>query len=207
MTYDFTYTKEASDAASSLVEGIFYNENDQTMVVDLNDSLYQYTGISEQVFSDFVAADSLGAHYNTVVKVNYGPADYLGNYDDLDWNRVAVNTKPTADVTSNDWTYSSDSINTTITAGPGQIYIANPPTQEVSLATPEVPSNPATGGIDDSVVEATFKVHFTLVGHDKKYKFDAESANSVEAAIDELNAYVSRLGARGVVSKVVVKFD
>lgn len=73
-------------------------------------------------------------------------------------------------------------------------------TKEFSLA-----SVPAPVKVDNS--GTTYDVHFTLDGYDKVYKYKGLKVGSVDEAIESLNDYVVRLGAKGKVVKVVVKFD
>ena len=195
---DFYYTKHFG-VSSSLVDDVYYNENENFVVIDLDDAMYKYDGVtSEDVTALVKGADydgSVGKQYNFVFKTKHGPGEYLGQWDDVDYDLTAPIAKTGGvpkDLT-NATTISGQTVTGTLSSVPA--------TKEFSLKTP--PALKVVTSEDDSV---SIRVHFRLDGSDEKYKYDAD-ATTVDEAVEELNKYVSRLKARGVVTKVVVKFE
>lgn len=218
----FDYTKEFV-VSSSLIDSVHFNENDGTVVLDVNDELYRYSGVNGQDVSALVRADSVGAHYNKVFKPTFGPAEHLGYWDDLEPNLVPVekdqsvpttpkglylvdgSEAPEVDAPTKE--YSLSVFDNTVSGAPLRVVEGSDeePTKEYSLSfedeAPEVSAAEGIEGVREIVV------HFTLDSFDRKFKFTAEGATSVEGAIEELNDYVSKMRATGRVRKVVVKFD
>ncbi len=229
MTDIFAYTKEFS-VSSSLIDSAWYNENDETLVLDVDDELYRYSGVPGEAVSALVRGGdtgSVGAHYNRVFKKAFGPGEHLGFWDTVEpvWVHVIKNTptpttpKGLVDISFNDVVdavdnyldsqaptkeFSLNSEPTVVKFDPPLVVDVSEPTREFALSFDEgAPSVAEVEGLDN--VKAIV-VHFTLSG-DKVYKYKARTSHNVEDAIEELNDYVSLVGAKGRVRKVVVKFD
>ena len=56
---------------SSFINGAWYDEDEEYMVIKLNDTYYHYSGIPESVWKKFKIADSFGVFYNESIKGNY----------------------------------------------------------------------------------------------------------------------------------------
>lgn len=197
---DFTYTREFN-VSSSLVEGVFYNANDNYVVLDLNDNFYRYNDVSEDDVTNLITASSVGSYYNLDFKHKFGPGEYVGHWDDVDYDYEPV--LHGTGTTPKDFT-SADKVEPT-----KEFSLQNPAvasavdstkTNEYSLA--EIPQpNAAT------VSNAVSTVFFTLDGTgDKVFEF-ASNKESLDDAVQEVNQYVSRLNAHGKVVKVVFEFE
>lgn len=93
---NFEYTK-AYETASSFVDVVYVNENDDYVVVELTNDFYKYKGVPAYAVSNLVGAGSVGTHYNTVFKPAYGPGEHLGEWLEVDEVQVPLN-KPAGDV-------------------------------------------------------------------------------------------------------------
>lgn len=199
------YTKSFS-VSSTLVDGIYFNENENYVIIDLNDELYKYDNVTADDVAALVRGDagSVGAYYNKYFKAKFGPGTHLGEWDDWDLESVPVNketpgtpkdlTNLNVDAFAPTKEYSLADISTPITNGVS--------TKEYSLA--EIPS---TNGVDAGNEGTTTTVYFTLDGVEGKvFEFNASAVDTYDA-VDELNEYVSRIGTRGKVRKVVVEFS
>jgi hypothetical protein len=194
------YTKKF-DVVSSVIEGVYFNENDNTVVLDVNDTLYKYDNVGGLDVGALAVADSVGAYYNQTFKKKFGPAEQLGDYDEFDFVQVAVDKETATAGVAKDLTDNTKEYSLSL-PDPEPVVLDDPSvTKEFSLSfdeiAPEVPA-PLEG-----VKKIT--VHFTLDGYDRVYKYVA-NALTVEDSIEQLHHYVSALGARGKVKKVVVKF-
>lgn len=220
------YTKsydEDYDFTSSLVQSVRYNENDSSVAIELNDNYYRYTNVPLDAVEDLVNADSVGVHYNTVFKRTYGPGENLGPWYDVRLNEVPATAyvgkdfesapvgKDFITISGEGVTLSSDG-SATFTNEPTREYSlttpsaasADSPTKEYSLKTPEPePLDETLWGSDETVKSTVF---FTIDGGEKIYEFASEQTDLVDA-IAEVNDYVSVLGAKGKVVRVVFDFE
>jgi hypothetical protein len=90
MSEVFEFTKEYLDVESSVIDEVYFNENDNTAVLDVNDWLYLYSNVQASDIGDLLNSDSVGAYYNQVFKEKFGPAEKLGHYTDWDGVNVPV---------------------------------------------------------------------------------------------------------------------
>lgn len=98
MYEEFKYTHKNDSTDSSLVDGIYYNENTNELAVDLNNQIYVYDGVPTTVYEVFSKAHSKGRFYGQNIKRNYGPSTFLGVYEDVDFLRSTAT--PAADMSS-----------------------------------------------------------------------------------------------------------
>lgn len=235
----FEFTKEF-DVSSSLIDSVYFNENDKTVVLDVNDELYRYSNVSEGDVSALVRGGtgslrdgSVGAYYNRTFKTTFGPGEHLGYYEDFDPEQVSVRKdqsvpttpKGLVDAPTLSVVRGENSRDSVLTVAPGGFVSApaDEPTKEFSLSVfdntvsgaPVAVSDEPTKEFALTVVEddaapvregVSVTVHFRLEDSDKKYKYKAE-ASDVYDAIEELNQYMLKVGARGDVVKVVTKFE
>lgn len=207
----FNYTK-AYQVSSSIIEGAYFNENDNSVVLDVSNTLYRYSGVTESDVATLVYGGddgSVGGYYNSSFKKEFGPADKLGYWYDLVAKRVEVDkaqTTPTTPkglfTTDDTVVISNETKEYSLNSEPTEHTepsegVSDEPTKEFSLNLDAVDSS------DEDEVKIT--VHFTLDEYDKKFKFVANSDDPY-AAVDELRAHVNSFGATGKVSKVVIKF-
>ncbi len=87
---DNEYTKEFSGFSSSLIDEVLFNENDDTVILDVNDWMYRYSGVKHVDVADLVSADSVGGYYNTYFKEKFGPGEKLGFYSEVEVILVPV---------------------------------------------------------------------------------------------------------------------
>ena len=183
-----TYT-EYHEPNSSLVEGVYYNENTKELTVDLNDEIYRYTNVPKETVRAFVEGrgygGSAGKFYTPEIKRKFGPGEYVGYYSAVEFDPVKVLTAATVG-TPKDLTYAPDAKVTDNTGNhlsltPGDLRVATP--QDVRLAR--------------------YDVQFIVNGQEKNYTLTSTSV--AQAAIE-----VTSLGdALGLSFEVVgvVKFD
>jgi len=231
MTFDFTYTQHYG-VNSSWVDDVYYNANERYAVIDLDDNMYRYDNVSKDDVEALVKAPSVGAYYNTQFKHAFGPGTYLGNWNSVDYDvveevkdtiNVGNSTGPTLTVqagqiylaggqpVANDFNTPPVTKEFSLKANPNKerygdgepMYVQADSTKEYSLKTPEPEVKLESNDFNDTTVST---VYFTLDDYDKVYEYRSDKL-SVEGAIEEVNAYVSRLGGRGKVVKVVFEFE
>jgi hypothetical protein len=57
--------------SSSFVNGLWYDQSNQYMIILLNDTYYHYCGLPATEWKNFKNADSYGTYYNQRIKGNY----------------------------------------------------------------------------------------------------------------------------------------
>lgn len=180
----FTYTKEYG-VSSSLIDSVYYDQNEREVLLDVDNSLYLYSGVSPEDVEALVSGDetgSVGAYYNKSWKGKFH-SEYVGYWDEVEYREVDVK-QPYA----------------TVSVSPAEVVSVPRSTREYSLQPiPERPSVTVSDG-------AKAVVSFTLDGIEGK-EFNYEAATSdVNSAVEELHNYVSRIGTTGKVKRVVVEF-
>lgn len=203
----FEYTR-LTEPDSSLVEGVYYNENNNAVALDLNDDVYVYRGVSREQHDALVGADSVGAYYNTYFKKQFGPAEYLGSYWAVELDIIEVEPKteknltyaPNAKVTTVDNDGSGDLAPTTEhSLGNSTLTVQDAPTNEHSLA-------PLSEQAREADVDWKTEVFFTIDGFHREYTFDADTSDAAEA-VQALSDHLSAFGASGKVRRVVISFE
>lgn len=186
MTVQVDYTKSFEVINdSSLVDGVFYNHNDNTVTFDLNDRLYRYSNVSETDALKVAEADSAGREYQ-VFKRKFGPGEYLGEYDDVNWTKV--DQKPTFTLSSGGGTFSGQTYTGTVNSNVVQL---NVPTQKVNK----------------------FKVGFVVVedngfqGSVSEIKYHTLLAASLADAVSKVEELAKMLDLVFKVKEVTVYFD
>lgn len=187
---NFEYTK-TFDVDSSLIDEVFYNANDNTVVLDVNNEMYRYSNVTLQAVEDLVNGKgyngSVGAHYNSLFKKTYGPGEDLGGWYVVDGIKVPV---------QNDW--SGTAVPKAMTTNEARVD-NNLPTVEYSLQPL------ADFKSDAEAVRST--VFFTIYGTgDKVFEYKSNK-DEVAEAVAEVNDHVSKIGAHGKVLKVVFEFS
>lgn len=220
MSYStFEYTKSYAPD-SSLIDAVYFNENNSTAILDVNDELYRYVGVDQNDVSELVDGDeygSVGAYYNRTFKPKFGPAEHLGHYSEFEASRVAVTknndtpTTPKGLVDAGETkeyslapaTVFESELDAARVDNVNAVYAVNDTsaTREYSL------TSPIKNNSESSLGEVDIIVHFSLDDFDAEYTYEANDSDTVEGAIGELNSFVSRMGARGRVRKVVVNFE
>lgn len=193
---------------SSWIEGIYFNANTGEAVLDLNDELYLYPDVDRDEVAALAFAESPGAYYSTVFKPNFGPAEHIGNYDDVDSYKVAEVTpknlvttpEPEKALTTSpepekNFVSVGHSLGAPDSKDSGS-SVQDYPTREHSLAPI---GSPGVEAVDGWKTE----VFFTLEGSDREYVFESALIDAGHA-VEELNDYISAFGAKGKVSKVVI---
>jgi hypothetical protein len=191
----FTYTHEYT-VDSSVIEGIYYNANDKTLVLDVNEEYYLWQPVLKADVDALANAESVGAHFNTVWKNRFGKGEHLGNW--YDWDEQYETDR-------NDYTQAVQ------VETPQEAFDRVKQRADAALATAgdtkEYSLQPLpAAGVTSDVEGASTVVYFNLpdVG-EKEFQFTA-STSDVYEAVEELHQYVSRIGQRGSVKRVVVEF-
>lgn len=144
-----TYTN-AYDAGdefeSSFVNAVLYDANDRHAAVQIGDAgdYYIYEGVSPQDVENLVNANSVGAAYNQIFKVEHGPAVVSMSFWDTDEDEVEIKNQAPVQpngVVSNDWNSSrvNNDFTTVVVNVPADGRVARPSTD----SRPEFPSDGA----------------------------------------------------------------
>lgn len=203
---------------STAVDGLYFNSNTNTLVVDWDDALYAYEGVTlveaERVATARDAGGSVGARA-AELKAAKGPGTLLGDFNDAEFDEVdeRVSVGVPKDLKYDAQTTPINDRTKEYSLGAPPVQVVNnystyaapvvEPTKEFSLQTPE-PLDESTYEDIDGAVSVT--VVFDLDGLGKDYTFKATAIN-VEDALEELNDYVGRINATGKVRQVVVDFE
>jgi hypothetical protein len=206
VTYTHSYDN-GIDFESSIIDNVFYNVNSRTAVLDINDYYYEYRDVPAEAVEDLINADSVGAHYNKVFKSAFGPSKYLGAWEECDLNSVPVNKDFDSTPVAKDFTVAEDTVAVETKEyslqTPNQVRVDEGfDTVEYSLRTP-APLQVAADNVTDDVKSTVF---FTLDGGDREFTFESDKSDLYDA-VEEVDNYVKRLGARGNVRKVVFEFS
>jgi hypothetical protein len=207
---NFEFTKDYPSIDSSAVDDLYYNANDNTLVIDWDDEMYRYSDVTEAE-ADAVADGTYGNANGSVgraaqaLKVSKGQGEYLGNWIDVDFDKVVVKekvlagnglvAKNLADATRE---YSLQTPRRLAT----EAVADESPTKEFSLQTPHltvVPDN-------DALADVTFTVVFSLGSSSGEREYVADTTEGMAEAIEELHDYISRVGLSGKVVRVVAEF-
>lgn len=85
---------------SSAVDEAFYDENTQTVYVDLHDNIYAYSGVDKVKWERFKrsgdGAGSVGSFYAGSIKRSHGPGRNLGHVRGIEYKKVAVRNQDAA---------------------------------------------------------------------------------------------------------------
>jgi|SRR5690606_17439649 len=187
---DFNYTMMFRPENSSLVDGVWYNENTLELVVNLGGSIYAYTGVPRERFNDFAAAQSAGGEYQSI-KRDFGPGRYMGHEYELYFlyefpKRTESVGTPKA-LTDN----TNDNLTVINMTSPGLVTLGNQGDSETTASTEDAIRHTVNFVIDGSLFSHT--VH----------------AGSVGEAVGALNEVMHSLGMirRVKVKEVVTHFD
>lgn len=105
----FEYTDRLAVWGSSAVDAAYHNKKSNELAVVLkSDGVYLYTDVNEQAFRDFANAWSKGRHYALTIKRKYGPGEYLGDVEDVNFVVPAADMGSTG--TPKDLTYAEDAV-------------------------------------------------------------------------------------------------
>jgi KTSC domain len=201
--HDFDYTDEVTPN-SSLVDAAYYNANDKTLALDLNDMVYVYVEVEEADFKRFATTDSAGGYYNTEFKNKYGPATFLGDISDLYFRYVAKEKAPSVGtpkgLVDNTQPTKEFSLNVNNAKAPFDTVETVDATKEFSLKTPE----PVNTKVDGDAFNV--EVHYVLNGYTNGYVFNT-TADDVSDALDALSNNLKALGLSGRATKAVINFE
>lgn len=82
---------------SSFVRMLAYDEVTGELYVQLNEMVYVYSGVLEEVYHDFVGARSVGSFYDTNVRGHYA-SQHVGDQDDYQFSVRPVLPAPEPEV-------------------------------------------------------------------------------------------------------------
>lgn len=86
------YTREITPEScndSSLVDEVYYNDNNGDLYVGLHNTVYKYSKVPCEVANKFNTADSAGTFYNTKIKGQY-QSEIVGRWPTLTYTEVDV---------------------------------------------------------------------------------------------------------------------
>lgn len=206
---DIEFTHSTEDRVSSFIDGIWHNANDNSLSVDVDNEIWYYYNISKDAYRAFASADSLGGHYNTVIKPVYGPGENLGDWSKVDHILVAEN-KPETSTPATPKGLRTVTIEHSLAPVASPVFdhsVSGSPistdTVEHSLSVVALPE-PVTEPFEGETVTST--VYFTLEGgSDRQFEFEG-NARSLEDAIKGVDEHVRRIGTTGNVKRVVFDF-
>lgn len=189
-TFEYTHSHAP---VSSAVDTLYYNTNTQSLAVDLHDRLYRYEDVPFSEYADLVYADSAGREFSRI-KREYGPGDFLGEYDDLDFEMVSANADSgvttASGVVPKNLTYASNAKVTTSTTG----NYASQPSEFISLNAYTDTKSPS---------KRKHEVIFEAAGAERIYSLEA---TSVDEAVEALQGVAEALDIDVQVRKVTVYF-
>lgn len=177
------YTHHWETGNSTAVDNVYYNENSRKVYIDWDDEVYEYSNVTLAEAEAVVNGDGTNGSVGRAaarLKNNKGPGRHLGNWWNLTFDQVGVRAAAFSGQSS------------------AKVQNAGTPTRAYSLQTPAAPAPVTTG-------DATVTVFFTLEGSSTVHEFVAQS-DDVYEAVEELNEFVSRVKAKGKVTKAVVEF-
>jgi hypothetical protein len=88
MTNTVVYTHEVDHVRSTFVEAVYYDRNRKVLTVDLNNDIYEYSNVPEDVAFGFEDASSAGNYYRENIKPTYGPAKHIGRWPNVSYEQV-----------------------------------------------------------------------------------------------------------------------
>lgn len=191
---DFNYTLHFTPNNSSLVDGVWYNENTQELAVNLDGSVYAYTGVPRERFNDLAVATSAGREYQGI-KREFGPGQYVGQGFELYFvyeppkRTETVGTPKNLTVEPNNGSFSLSSSGTFHSGG--LVTLGSQGVTETTAATEATRRHTVNFVIDDSLFSHT--VH----------------AADVQGAVQGFNEVMDSLGLGNTtkVKEVVTHFD
>jgi hypothetical protein len=89
----FKFTKFYNVSKSTLVEGVYLNENNNQAAVDLDDSIYVYDNVTATDVDRLIGATSVGSYYANTFKREFGPSEYIGIWSDIDFKEEPLRLK------------------------------------------------------------------------------------------------------------------
>lgn len=168
---------------SEVVDDIWYNQNNETLFVDLDDAVYAYEGVPFSVYEEFTKASSLGRFYTSRVKGQY-KSFYFGNAYALDEHEVKVKSAPVP----KNLTYAADAV------------VDGKPLSEGGLTPLAEKSGKHASAL------RTHKVSF-VVGDDDKVRLHTLSATSVDEAVKVVESIAQMLDLEFNVKEVTTYFE
>jgi len=207
--FNFDYTDVLLDVDSTLVDEIYYNANDKSMLVDLDDTVYHYTDVPVEVFEAFKASSSKGRFYGRKIKSSYGPGTKVGHYTEVEAREVdKVKAPVLASVGAAplpNWERPRDASGRFQSSG---LRVKTPePVAPVTGLYTTLRTVDSTPGVENVAGQTrTHVIAFTLKGKDR-VKYHTVQANSVDEAVSLLSDAAEALDATFTVKEVTVKFD
>lgn len=224
MTYE--YTDYTATPASSAVDGVYFNENENFVVIDWGDSLYRFNDVSREEYMAVVEPvngtwwnprPSVGRAANAL-KHAKGPGEFLGSYSDVDF---AVDFKQ-VDVRTSEPVFRLSSDGSATFSG--SVYPKDPMTEfmkdigiphepvtwtpkdlkteeerEAETATPEFSLEPVSVAKREK-----FTVYFDAPGGEKTHV--VKGVETHKEAVDVVLDFADSLDLDVAVTKVVVEF-
>ncbi len=122
----FEYTEEVAFKGSSVIEGIYFNENTSEVALDIKDMIYVYSNVKREGVNELAGAKSVGQEYRNFQE-KYGPGILLGHYDDIDWMEIPKNGQFIVNSGNSKFVITSDSASITTGTVNSAIFTTYPP--------------------------------------------------------------------------------
>lgn len=181
-TFKYTVKKENTD--SSLVDGLYYNENTRQLAVDLQDRVYVYSSVPKAVADEFVSAPSKGGYFRGF-KSRFGPSEFLGDWEYIDFEEESFKPAP--------------SDGRFVTGGGTEPLPSTPTTSSTSGSTGVTLTFPTTS--TNNLRKHT--VVFEAGGKEHEHNLNVAS---VDEAVNGLKVIADMLGVPMTVKRVVTHF-
>lgn len=174
----FSYTHGNDDVESSAVYEAYYDAATRRLAVVLEGgSGYVYKNVPKSVYDVIANGTHIGRYYNTTVKRQYGPAEYLG-YVGYENEQVFVKGVEAPDMGSTVGTPKGLTYAPGVTATDGGGF---------AIAGPLSPSVLTLTSVDGNT-DRTFNVTFEVGDKTRSHTLKAESFGAAEAAVLEIGA-------------------
>lgn len=205
MTNFFEYTV-FYDTDSSLIDGIYYNQNTNNAYVAMNDDVYRYRCVPQVEIGSMVAADSIGSYFNTNFKDHYH-AESIGKLGGSDDNNSSIGLLVPLSNTTGGESGLNLSADPSITVQPGSIIAFR--TQVDTAPVDNVDVYPDLNTEEHSLQEIPqpdkSPVTYTLVFNGGR-TYTPDNVSSVDEAIDALRLVSDIIGVSVDVEQVIVNF-
>lgn len=199
----FDYT-DAREVHSTAVDEVHYNANTKELAVDLDDSIYIYKNVPEDVYRSLVFADSVGRKFIDV-KRQYGPSSFLGYYDNVEYVKVGFNAPSMAAVgTPKNLTYAEGAlVSTPSTTAPSEFRL----TLGVNADSRNTAPTNVVGEELPETVKYNYVVDFVVKGGTEVRQFKTTAGNQWNDAVENLREVADMLGVDFDVKGVTVTFE
>lgn len=199
-TFEFTdhlnpVFKHGSRTPSEAISALYYDAASRTLVVVIAESgnAYLYEDVPVYVWSAFKNSLSKGFFYSRAIKNTYGPANNLGDADQIFFEDVRKVPASTGNVIA---------FPSTTSGTPKGLTYAS----DAKVTTSAPVFDLIQGGKDEDAVERLHEVVFTVEGVRDERSYRTETTD-VETAVEALGEVADMLSLNFTVKRVIVHFE